>query len=272
MASSSVNQNSLHHFRSDSLPTRANPLISEFSDHLSRLRCSEATSSSSTSLSQKLIGIQDLHDCPALDKLLLLPCTQALAQEQHEKRYNELLDGSLRLLDVCSIARDALSQSKECTRELQSTLCRRWGSKMNLVREVEKYLASRKVVKKAMQKVLKGLAMVSMLKELEAVTLMVFELLLTFISVPKLQSKSSGWFEVSKLVHPKRIACEGEETDVNEFEKVDVVKSDYSIHIQNVQNWMEQLESSIQDFEEVLESLSRRLVKTRVSLISILNH
>ena len=262
IASSSVNQNCLHHFRSNSLPTRANPLISEFSDHLSRLRCSEATSSSSTSLSQKLIGIQDLHDC--VDKLLLLPCTQALAQEQHEKWYNELLDGSLRLLDACSIARDALSQSKECTRELQSTLCRRWGSKMNLVREVEIYLASRKVVKKAMQKVLKGmqtnlnskknegLAMVSMLKELEAVTLMVFELLLTFISGPKLQSKSSSWFLVSKLVHPKRIACEGEETDVNEFEKVDVVlqslinhkasKSDYSIHIQNVQNWMEQLE------------------------------
>ena len=124
--------------------------------------------------------------------------------------------------------------------------------------------------------------MVSTLKELEAVTLMVFELLLTFISVPKLPSKSSSWFVVSKLVHPKRIACEGEETDVNEFEKVDVVlqslinhkasKSDYSIHIQNVQNWMEQLESSIQDFEEVLESLSRRLVKTRVSLINILNH
>ena len=85
MASSSVNQNSLHYFRSNSLPTRANPLISEFSDHLSRLRCSEATSSSSTSLSQKLIGIQDLHDC--VDKLLLLPCTQALAQEQHEKWY-----------------------------------------------------------------------------------------------------------------------------------------------------------------------------------------
>ena len=195
---------------------------------------------------------------------------------------------------MCSIARDALSQSKECTREFQSTLCRRWGSKINLVREVEKYLASRKVVKKAMQKVLKGmqtnlnskknegLAMVSMLKELEAVTLMVFELLLTFISGPKLQSKSSSWFVVSKLVHPKRIACEGEETEVNEFEKVYVVlqslishktsKSDYSIHVQNVQNWMEQLESSIQDFEEVLESLSRHLVKTRVSFLNILNH
>ncbi|KAM4070936.1 hypothetical protein ACB094_11G023400 [Castanea mollissima] len=259
MASSSVNQNSLHHFRSNSLPTRANPLISEFSDHLSRLRY--------------------LHDC--VDNLLLLPCTQALAQEQHEKWYNELLDGSLRLLDVCS--------------EFQSTLRRRHGNKMNLAREVKKYLASRKVVKKAMQKSLKGmqttnlnskknegLAMVSMLKELEAVTLMVFELLLTFISGPKLQSKSSSWFVVSKLVHPKRIACEDEETEVNEFEKVDVVlqslnscktsKSGYFIHVQNVQNWIEQLESSIQDFEEVLESLSRRLVKTRVSFLNILNH
>ena len=105
--------------------------------------------------------------------------------------------------------------------------------------------------------------MVSTLKELEAVTLMVFELLFTFISGPKLQSKSSSWFLVSKLVHPKRIACEGEETEVNEFEKVDVVlqslishktcKSDYSIHIQNLQDWMEQLESSIQDFEGCLK-------------------
>ena len=74
--------------------------------------------------------------------------------------------------------------------------------------------------------------MVSMLKELEAVTLMVFELLLTFISVPKLQSKSSSWFVVSKLVHPKRIACEGEETDVNEFEKVDVVLQSLISHRQ----------------------------------------
>uniref|UniRef100_A0A2N9GPJ1 Uncharacterized protein n=1 Tax=Fagus sylvatica TaxID=28930 RepID=A0A2N9GPJ1_FAGSY len=124
--------------------------------------------------------------------------------------------------------------------------------------------------------------MVSMLKELEAVTLMVIESLLTFIAGSKLQSKSSSWFVVSKLVHPKRIACEGEETDANEFEKVDAVlqslishktrKSDYSMHIQNVQNWMGQLESSIQDVEEVLECLSRRLVKTRVSFLNILNH
>ena len=227
MAASPIN----HHFRSNSFPTRAHPLISEFNEKLSRLRCSEATFSSSTSLSEKLIGLQDLHDC--VDNLLPLPFSQALAQEQNQKWLNELLDGSLRLLDVCGIARDALLQTKECTHELQSTLRRRHGSKMELAREVEKYLASRKVAKKAIKKVLKGmqtklnpkknedLATVSLLKELEAGTILVFESLLTFISGSNLQSKSRGWFVVSKLVHPKRIACEGEETDGNDFEKVD---------------------------------------------------
>ncbi|KAM3684165.1 hypothetical protein ACB098_11G024000 [Castanea mollissima] len=292
MAASPVNQTSLHHFRSNSFPTRAHPLISEFDDQLCRLRCSEATTSSSASLSQKIIGLQDLNDC--VDNLLLLPFAQALAQEQNHKWVNELLDGSFRLLDVCGIARDALLQTKECTHELQSTLRRRHGSKMELTREGEKYLASRKVVKKAMQKALKGmktnsnskknkdLAIVSLLKELEAVTILVFESLLTFIAGQKSQSKSSSWYVVSKLVQPKRIECEGEETDANEFEKVDAAlqtlishktsKSDYSIHIQNVQNQMGKLESSIQDVEDVLECLSRRLVKIRVSFLNIHNH
>ena len=145
-----------------------------------------------------------------------------------------------------------------------------------------------------MQKALKGmkliwtlkknedLAIVSLLKELEAVTILVFESLLTFIAGKKSQSKSSSWYVVSKLVHPKRIECGGKETDANEFEKVDAAlktlishktsKSDYSIHVQNAQNWKGKLESSIQDVEEVLECLSRRLVKTRVSILNIHNH
>ena len=95
--------------------------------------------------------------CMTVDNLLLLPCKQDLAKEQHQKWFNELLDGSLRLLDVCEFARDALLQTKECTREFQSTLCRRHGSKMELTREIEKYLASRKVVKRATQKALKSM-------------------------------------------------------------------------------------------------------------------
>ena len=121
---------------------------------------------------------------------------------------------------------------------------------------------------------------ISMSKELEAVTLTGFESLLTFIAKPNLQSKSSSWSLVSKLVHHKRVVCESAETDANEFEMVDAAlqslvshnksKSDYFVHIENVQTWLGKLESNIQEFEEELECLSRRLVKTRVSLLNIL--
>ena len=80
MAASPVNPKSHQHTCSNSLPTRTHPLISEFNDQLSKLRDFEKTSPSSTSIFQKLNGLQDLHE--RVDKLLLLPFTQALAQEQ----------------------------------------------------------------------------------------------------------------------------------------------------------------------------------------------
>ena len=206
MAASPVNPKSHQHTCSNSLPTRTHPLISEFNDQLSKLRDFEETSPSSTSICQKLNGLQDLHDC--VDKLLLLPFTQALAQEQHKKWFNEMLDGSLMLLDVCGTAIDALLKTKECTRELQPTLRRRKDSNMEIAREVEKYLASRKIQNKALQKALKGMQVkinykntedfliISVLKELEAVTLTGFESLLTLLLNQTCnQSQAAGlWF------------------------------------------------------------------------------
>ncbi|XP_016649019.1 PREDICTED: uncharacterized protein LOC103330142 [Prunus mume] len=168
----------------------------------SKIGC--VTSTSSTSISHKLTGLQDLHNC--VDGLLQLPLTQqALAQEHNEKSTNELLDGSLRLLDVCSSAKDALLQSKECVQDLQSIMRRtRRGESGALTTEVRKYLTSRTMVKKAIHKAmvnLKGssfsslskdnetIAVVRTLRDIKAVTLSVFESLMSFISGPN--SKSS---------------------------------------------------------------------------------
>ncbi|CAL2241274.1 unnamed protein product [Prunus armeniaca] len=130
-----------------------------------------------------------------------------------DKWINELLDGSLRLLDVCGIIKDALLQTKECMHELQSIMRRRRGGDMSFLSEVRKYLASGKDVKKAMNNALKVResnctdknhetpAVVNMLKELDAVTVALFESLLSFIAGSK--SKSSSWSFVSKLVQPK---------------------------------------------------------------------
>ncbi|XP_021831398.1 uncharacterized protein LOC110771408 [Prunus avium] len=121
-----------------------------------------------------------------------------------------------------------------------------------------------------------------MLKELDAITVAVFEFLLSFIAGSK--SKSSSRSLVSKLVQPKRVSCEGEETaDTNELEKLDAAlnalithkfkKSDYAMQVENVQIGLQDLEAiNIQDIEEGLECLFRRLIKARVSLHNIFNH
>ncbi|XP_050363958.1 uncharacterized protein LOC126782703 [Argentina anserina] len=262
------------HTRSNSFPSRPHPILQEVDEHLCRLRSSEATSTSSSSISHKLSGLQDLHEC--VDRLLQLPLHQALAQEQHQKWANELLDGSLQLLDVCSVAKDALSQTKECIQDLQSIIRRRHGDESAvLTSEARKYLTSRKTVRKVLHKALDNLkacssfnkeevTIVCKLREVAAVTVSVFESVLSFISGP---SKPSSWSLVSKIVQLKKVACE-EEAKVNEFAEVDAaLKSLKSAH-----NQLNNLESCIQDQEEGLETLFRQLLKTRVSLLNILNH
>ncbi|KAF3434826.1 hypothetical protein FNV43_RR21913 [Rhamnella rubrinervis] len=298
-ASSPLSPKSQYHVRSNSLPSRPHPLIQKCNTHLARLATSDATSSSSSSISHKLCGLEDVHDC--VDKLLALPLTQkAFVQGRNEKWVDELLDGSLKLLDLCSVAKDAVIHTKECTREVQSIIRTRRGGEVGLASEVRKYLASRKVMKKAVSKALGSLkgvqtkcslsnkdvettALVGVLREVEAVTLSMFETLLSFTSGTKAGIKLSGWSLVSKLMNSKKIGCDQEdETDVNEFAKVDSAlqcllcyeagKSDSNKHIENVRSELQKLESCVQDLEGRLECLFRRLIKIRVSLLNILNN
>ncbi|CAN1334837.1 hypothetical protein LINPERPRIM_LOCUS36537 [Linum perenne] len=139
------------HARSNSLPSTSHPLVSEIDEQVCRLRQSQATSTSLSSISHKLNILQDVYEC--FDKLIQLPSTQ-LAMIRDQNCFNELLDGSLRLLDLCNTAKDALSETEESVSELQSAIRRRQG---DLVAETKKYMNSRKIVKKAIQKALKGM-------------------------------------------------------------------------------------------------------------------
>ncbi|BAT77499.1 hypothetical protein LR48_Vigan04g252500 [Vigna angularis] len=293
MAASSLIHKFHNHARSNSLPSKPHPLILQCNEHLARLGAYETISSSL--LGQNLTSLLDLHEC--IEKLVQLPLTQeALVQERQEKWVDDLLDGSLRLLDACTETKDALLHTKECTRELQSTIRRRRGGEVELTVEVKKFLTSRKVVRKAIFKALENLkgnanksnltltnkdyqtmALVTLLKDAEVITFSIFESLLNFFS-GSAQAKRSSWALVSKLMQSKRVGY-AQVADDNEFAKVDAALQLFALHMStksndiiDLQKKLETLGTCIQDLEEGLESLFRRLIKIRVALLNILNH
>ncbi|KAL1188517.1 hypothetical protein V5N11_005943 [Cardamine amara subsp. amara] len=206
-----------------------------------------------------------------LISLSALPVTQhALGQEQNMEAIEQLLDGSLRILELCNISKDALLHMKEGLMEIQSILRRK---RSDLSGEVKKYLVSRRSLKKSFQKVLKNLkvkqnqecndeSLVAFVKA-EAVTIALFDSLFSFMSGSKTCGK---WSLVSKLINQKKVSCEAQE---NKFTTIDSeFQSEKSLKKEDVQI----LESCIQDLEDGLESLTKSLIKYRVSILNILGH
>ncbi|GAU22057.1 hypothetical protein TSUD_309610 [Trifolium subterraneum] len=235
--------------------------------------------------------------CPLdhIHSFLNLPLTQDVLVHEHQENWvNNLFDGSLRLLDMCSVAKDALIHTKECTRELQSIISRRGGG-LELTAEAKKFLTSSKVVKKAISKALTNLkgntkncniiatnndhqtmTLINLLQDVEVATLSTFETILQFISGTT-PLKSNTWLSISKLIQPKRVSC-SLVAEESEFAQVDVALQSFvfsktsKLEVNDLQTILEKMESCIQDFEEGLEFLFRRLIKIRVSILNILNH
>lgn len=207
---------------------------------------------------------------------------------------DELLEGSLKLLDVCSVAKHCLLQSKESMYELELVIHKR-GAETAFTIKGGKYLASRKNLNKAIRKALgnlngiereqivtslnkdsETLAMLSILKEAEVITVNSLESLLLFIIGSKGQPKHSRWSVISKLMQPNKEECYSQESDTNAFEKVDADLQSLINHkpsfIEDFQSHMEILEMCIQNLDVGVEHLSGKLVRTRVSLLNFFNH
>lgn len=251
------------HVRSVSLPSRTpHPLSSIAEDQQS----------------SKLASIKEMYD--NIEDLLQSPLTrQALSHEQQRDAVEEIVDGSLRLVDVCSTTRDLFSQYKESLQELESSVRRNRSSETNLVNQVNSYMISKKQLCKSITK-LKRIMMhkkntvdhqiiaIKTLTQIEEISLEAFDSLLSSISSPK---KTSGWSLVSKYLKSKQDVNQSENLDSELIHLVNK-KSNKEINVQLLLKQIEAMEVNIEEVIEELESIFRRLVKTRVSLLNILNN
>ncbi|WCJ31214.1 hypothetical protein M5689_012723 [Euphorbia peplus] len=264
------------HLRSSSLPSKSHPLTSSLREQLDTLKKSD-----SSSIGQKLGGLKGLYEC--VDLYL-----QIFSSEKDNQSIDKALNGSVRVLDICNTTRDFISQMKECVQSLESSLRRRRSDAQFCLNEVDAYMVARKKLNQTILKYLrkmkrqeKSCKTTSLndntdLKDAEEISVSVFESTLSFISQTNTKSKISGFSIISKLLQSKNLSCE-EEIEDNEVNKMDgelmVFKSNKDINqIEIILRGLKALEKSLEEVEEELDCVYRRLVKTRVSLLNILNH
>ena len=280
------------HVRSISLPSRSHPTTLKIQQQLNKLTTLEASSTSALGkTSNGLSGLEELYNC--MDELLSLPSTQqALSLHQHEKWVNELLDGPVSLLDICGTARDVISQFKENVGDLESALRRRKGD-VCIEISINNYISSRKKMNKDAKKLLAAMkkdnksplldqehqlsTMITVFREVNIMSISIFQSLLLLLSIPVLKSRPSRWSLVSKFMHKGAVSCE-ESAENTELESVDLalgVLSSEEAKLETMQialKGVEALEVSIEGLEKGLERMFRRLVKTRASLLNIISH
>ena len=283
---------SKYHVRSISLPSRSHPSTLRIEDELNRLKTWEASSlSTSESICAGLSGLEDLYQC--MDDLLNMASTQqVLSQYQHEKCIDDLLDGSVRLLDICGIARDYMFQIKEHVHALQSALRRRKGDS-SIENSIVNYSRFRKEMKKQGKKLITELkqmdnklgasplldqdhhvsAVIRVLREVNVMNTSIFQSIFSFLAAP-VSSKKTRWSLVSKLMHKVVISCEEKQENVNELESVDVALCRHTSDVEKMQIAHKRLvawESSIEGLENRLECVFRHLIKARTSLLNIIS-
>ncbi|KAK4390901.1 hypothetical protein Sango_2153400 [Sesamum angolense] len=273
------------HSRSNSFPSQSHPIMDVVENHLCRLKSSEAASTSATSVCTNLGSLRDLHE--GINNLIQMASVQqALSNEQDDKWINELLDGSLRLVDLCGFSRDVVCLTKESVQDLESSIRRNKGE---TTFDMNAYVASRKKINKMVTKYIKNLkgfnqnslldkdydlkAIGKMLKETEALAFSILKSVLILMAGEKERSKQKSWSLLSKFTQTSRVHSEvQQEAGAENLCSFNTFKSLKSMDNIALQSTLKASEMTIDKLEEGLEALFWSLVKTRVSLLNVLSH
>ncbi|EYU17519.1 hypothetical protein ABFS82_03G079800 [Erythranthe guttata] len=260
------------HSRSNSFPSQSHPTIESVEDQLCSLRADSETNS----VCANLVSLRNLHE--GINDLIQMPSVQQTLSQGNW--INELLDGSLKLVDLCAISREIVSLTKESVQDLESSI-RRNKSETATSSDVSAYVASRKKIAKMVNKSIKSLKsfnnksatdneLWTMMKEAESHDLSVLKSVLILLSGKNEKSSKTSWSLLSKFTTQNSRVCS--ESGAEDLSSLNIQKSTRNMDSKNMLKKLKSSEMAIQELEEGLEALFRSLVKTRVSLLNVLSH
>ncbi|KAJ0231237.1 hypothetical protein HA466_0301600 [Hirschfeldia incana] len=270
-----------YHVRSCSLPARLHSNgLNRIQQLLSKLPTDNNNSLSL--LSQLYESISNLfNDSPASS---LLP---------HHSFFTHLLDLSLVHLDLCSKLRDITCRIKDCLRDLRSAFRRRrHGGDFTIRCHVKAFLRSRRLIHKDLSKLLYLLKqtghsstepthpLIALLRQVCSQTCISFRTVMLSLSASVPKPKPSGWALVSKLVikNVTSTSAQVQTGQGNEFQMMDEelqrfcsAKEIKKEGIKSLITHLDIVDVAVEELEESLESLYRRMIQARVSLLNILS-
>ncbi|EOA23312.1 hypothetical protein CARUB_v10019086mg [Capsella rubella] len=271
-----------YHVRSCSLPARLHPHgLNQIQLLLNKLPSDDNNSLSLLSHLYDSVSLL-FNDSPSS---LLLP---------HHSFFTHLLDLSLLHLDLCSKLRDITCRIKDCLRDLRSAFRRRRHSGDSTIRcHVKAFICSKKSVHKDIAKLLlllkqTGLSstessdhpLITLLQEVCSQTCQSFRTVLLSLSTAVPKPRPSKWALVTKLVLKNVTSTSGQVRTGhrNEFQMMDEELRRFSLaeeikkdRIKSMITNLDKVDFAVEDLEESLERLYRRMIQARVSLLNILS-